>query len=393
MLDPQEIRDKLNAGLQRFPSKRFSAFAAVPDAQWRNWEWHLLNRVSALAELERCLYMTQEEKTAFRAVENRYRISLTPHWISLMDVNDPYCPIRRQGVPCLDEIRRPQRLQDLPPEGISAAGGRLLHAHADRATLKVHSQCAVYCRFCPQKTQKPGEGASLTDAEWIDVVLYLEKHPQIREVSITGGDPLLFQDEFLKNILLRLKSINTLQTLRLETRALSVLPQRVTPGLVQILKNFQTLYLVLHVNHPREITPEFKLAVKMLTDAGVPLASHTVLLRGVNDRSAVLSEIFFTLYRLKIRPYRLIHCSSNAGSEHFQTSVAAGMKLMDSLRQRMTDLALPEFVVETAGGKIPLRTDTVLSRSRRQLLVKNRQGKIYVYPENFTRISIDRPRE
>ena len=210
---------------------------------------------------------------------------------------------------------------------------------------------------------------------------------------ISGGDPLLFQDDYLKNILLRLKSIASIQTLRIETRALSVLPHRITPGLVQVLKSFQPLYVVVHVNHPRELSPEFKLAAKMLTDAGVPLASHSVLLRGVNDRTGILSELFFTLYRLKIRPYRLVHCAANVGAEHFQTSVAAGMKLMESLRQRMTDLALPEFVVDTAGGKVPLRHDAVLSRSRRQLLVKNRQGKIYVYPEIFSRISLDRPRE
>ncbi len=393
MLDPQEIRDRLNAGIQRFPSKRFSAYSQVPDAQWRNWEWHLLNRVSSLPELEKCLYLTQDEKEAFKPAEARSRVSLTPYWISLMDANDANCPIRRQGVPSVEELKASSiKPQDYAPEGTHVAGGRLIHSHPDRALLKIHSQCAVYCRFCPQKVQDPTGQAVFSESDWIDIIFYLENHPQIRELVLTGGDPLLFQDGFLKAVLLRLKSVSSIQTLRLETRALSFLPQRITPPLVQILKTFQTLYLVLHVNHPREISPEFKLATKVLSDAGIPLVSQTVLLRGVNDRTGILSELFFTLYRLRVRPYRLAHCSSNLGGEHFQTSVAAGMKLMDSLRSRMTDLALPEFVVETAGGKIPLRYDPILSRSRKQILVKNKQGKIYVYAENFSRITLDRPR-
>src|SRR5262245_22715665 len=151
MLDPQEIRERLNAGLARYPSKRFSAYSQVPDAQWRDWEWHLLNRVTQIGELEKCLHVTQEEKIAFKSAESRSRMSLTPYWISLMDAGDPNCPIRRQSVPSLDEIKPPSRFPEFPAEGHSLAGGRLLHAHSDRATLRIHSQCAVYCRFCPQK--------------------------------------------------------------------------------------------------------------------------------------------------------------------------------------------------------------------------------------------------
>lgn len=377
-------------------SKPSSSFLNLP--QWNDWQWQLRNQITSVAELDRWIGLTVEEKRAIQFSAGRFHFALTPYWVSLMDPDDFFCPIRRQAIPLDEEFRtHPYDASDFKAQSVKAANGRLLHASPDRAVIYLHSHCAVFCRFCPQrKIAEPGaEGKSdprgsfptLTDQEWHESCIYLEKHPQIREVILSGGEPLLLNDEILRKVIAGLKSIPSIRTLRLETRMLSVLPQRITPALAQILKDAQPMHVVIGINHPRELTREFCEAARTLLDAGVPLASETVLLKDLNDKTGTLSELFYSLYSLRIRPYRLLQCIPSQGTDHFRTSIASGLRLSEYLRGALPGLALPEYVVETVGGKIPLRTESILSRTKKRVLLKNHEGKVFVYPEKVFQFS------
>lgn len=371
-------------------AKQSPAPAHFSADQWDDWQWQVRNRITTSQELEKWITLSVEEKRAIHFSQGRSFFSLTPYWVSLMDPEDMNCPIRRQAVPLDEEFRTAVHDSDDGFEGVRAVSGRLSHLYPDRAILSVHAQCIVYCRFCPQKrvSDKPKaaptvshEFPALTEADWKETIHYLTGHPQIREVILSGGEPLLLRDELLQKAFDRLREVPSIRSLRLETRIVSFLPQRVTPELVKILRQAQPLYLVLHVNHPREITPEFAEAAGRLADAGIPLVSQTVLLREINDKAQTLSELFSQLYKLRIRPYRLMQCVPSKGADHFRTNISLGLRLIESLRGRMAGLSLPEYVVDTAGGKIPLRYESILSRNRKRVMLKNHEGKIFVYPE------------
>jgi lysine 2,3-aminomutase len=240
----------------------------------------------------------------------------------------------------------------------------------------------------PLRVSAPVSGQefpALTESDWRSVTEYLKAHPQIREVILSGGEPLLLRDELLKKAFERLRQIPSVRSLRLETRIVSFLPQRITPSLVRILRAAQPLYLSLHVNHPREITPEFVEAVGRLADAGIPLVSQTVLLREINDKAQVLSDLFSSLYELRVRPYRLLQAFASKGADHFRTNISLGLRLIESLRGKVPGLSVPEYVVDTPGGKIPLRYDSILSRNRKRVMLRNHEGKIFVCAEkNFS---------
>lgn len=382
-------------------SKKPDHTIPISPAQWNDWHWQVRNRMTTIAEIEKWMTLTVEEKRAIQFSHGRFHFSLTPYWVSLMDPNDFFCPIRRQAIPLDEEFKTSvYDHADFKTPQTKIASGRLTHFFPDRAVLSVHSQCIVYCRFCPQRKiaedkrkviqqgslppfLQAGEFPVISDEQWGEIDQYLRSHPEIHEVIITGGEPLLLNDDVLRKIFTRLKSIASIKTLRLETRIISVLPQRITPELVQILKEFQPLYFMLHVNHPAEISVEFSQACAMLVDSGVPLASETVLLHEINDRPQILSDLFLTLFKMRVRPYRLIQCLPSQGADHFRTSVSLGLRLLESLRGRMAELALPEYVVDTPGGKIPLRYESILSRNRKRILLKNYEGKIFVYPEKI----------
>lgn len=363
----------------------------VSQPQWEDWQWHVRNQITTASELEKWIPLSAEEKRAIQISQGRFDFSLTPYWASLMDPEDFFCPIRRQVIPLEEEFRTPGSEPSSRVYETTPSVGRLTHLNPGQVVLSLHSRCIVYCRFCPQKKiRRPGSDYSLpstvmTGEEWEKIEQYLISHPQIREVILSGGETLLLNDNLLYLILTRLKKISSVKSLRLETRLLSVLPQRVTDPLVEILKSFQPLYLVVHVNHPRELTPEFFQAASRLVNQGVPLASQTVLLKDINDKPQILSELFQSLFKMRIRPYRLIQMSPAPGADHFRTTVSSGLRLWEHLKSNLPGLALPEYVADTPGGKIPLRYESILARNKKRVLLKNHEGKIFVYQEkNFS---------
>lgn len=378
------------------PAFKKTPLPAEPTAtQWNDWHWQVRNQITTVSELEKWIALTVEEKRAIQFSQGRFQFSITPYWASLMDASDFFCPIRRQAIPVDEEFKTSVHdSRDFGFQPVKVAGGRLTHAYPCGAALSIHSQCVVYCRFCPQRKifeQKRclGEAATsypfptMSEEDWKEAMRYLKIHSEIQELLLTGGEPLLLNDDLLREIFARLKTVPSIKTLRLQTRIVSHLPQRVTASLVKILKDFQPLYLVLHVNHPNEITPEFSQACSLLVDSGIPLASETVLLHEINDKPHILSELFLTLFKLRVRPYRLVQSLPSHGTDHFRTTVSLGLKLVESLRGHMAGLALPEYVVDTAGGKIPLRYESILSRNKKRVLLKNYEGKVFVYPEKI----------
>lgn len=370
--------------------RKFST-AAISIQQWNDWNWHVRNHITTISELEKWLPLSVEEKRAIQFSQGRFHFSITPYWASLMDANDPFCAIRRQAIPLDEEFRT--SIHEPPVSGDplqKPINRRLVHVYPDRALLSVHSQCIVYCRFCPQRKIQEQQNtfsnsisslSIISEEEWQEIEHYLQERSEIREIIITGGEPLLLADSLLLTLLTRLTAIPTIKSLRIETRMASTLPQRFTPELIHTFKNFQPLYLVLTINHPREITSEFSDVCTKLIESGIPIVSQTVLLRNINDKTYVLSKLFSDLYHLRVRPYRVIQCWSSQGTEHFRTSLSMGLRLMESLRGRMPGLALPEYVVDTLGGKIPLKYESILSRNKKQILLKNHEGKVFVYPE------------
>ncbi|MBI2119428.1 MAG: KamA family radical SAM protein [Elusimicrobia bacterium] len=365
--------------------------------QWSDWQWHLKNQINTVAELEKWLSPTVEEKRAIYFSQEKFHFSFTPYWASLMDPSDFLCPIRRQAIPLDEEFRTSvYEPRDFISDGVKVAQGRLTHLYPDRAILSLHSECVLYCRFCPQRKIVPREskthffsfsnsqGSSiLNEKEWSEIREYLSSHPQIQELILSGGEPFLLNDEVLHQIFSNVKAIPSIKNLRIETRILSVLPQRITSECIQMLKEFQPLYLILHVNHPREISPEFQDVCQKLADSGIPLASQTVLLKDLNDKVATLSYLFSTLFNLRVRPYRLVQLLPFQGTEHFRTTISGGLKIIENLRGRITGLSLPEYIVDTAGGKISLRYESILSRNKKRVLLKNCEGKVFVYPEKI----------
>lgn len=366
-------------------SKEKTKFSGITSQQWDDWSWHIRKRITTVAEMEEWIPLTVEEKRAIQFSQGRFHFAVTPYWASLMDANDFYCPIRRQAIPLDEEFKTSiHEMTDslLPP----ACGpkNRLVQVGPRSMLFTLHSFCAVYCRFCPQRKiegEKEPFTASFSQDEWREIQRYLKNQPEIQEVILSGGDPLLLNDALLFEVFTHLRQVETIKTLRLQTRMLSHLPQRITFSFVEMLKTFSPVYMILHLNHPKEITPEFSDACSLLIDQGVPLASETVLLHEINDKTQILSELFLSLYKLRIRPYRLVQSLPSQGTEHFRTTLSMGLRLMQSLRGGLQGLALPEYVVDTQGGKIPLGYESILSRNRKRVLLKNYEGKVYVYPE------------
>lgn len=366
-------------------AKEKTKFSQITREQWNDWHWHIRKRITTVSEMEEWVPLTVEEKRAIQFSQGKFHFAVTPYWASLMDPNDFYCPIRRQAIPIDEEFKTSvhEPLDSQLPPGIGPKN-RLVRVGSRSILFNIHSFCAVYCRFCPQRKidgLKDPFTANISQSEWREIQRYLKSHPEINEVILSGGDPLLLNDNLLLDFFSRLRQVESVKTLRLQTRMLSHLPQRMTPSFVEMLKNFRPVYIIAHVNHPKEISPEFSEACSLLIDQGVPLASETVLLHEINDKTQILSDLFLSLYKLRVRPYRLVQCLPSQGTEHFRTTVSMGLKLMQSLRGVVGGLALPEYVVDTQGGKIPLGYESIISRNRKRVLLKNYEGKVFVYPE------------
>jgi lysine 2,3-aminomutase len=330
------------------------------------WRWQLRHAVRTAVALGGVLQLSPGELSGAQAAERqRFPLAITPYYLSLCDPDNSICPIRRQVVPSVYEQRAAQG-DWIDPLGERAhqVAAELIRRYPDRAVLLVNSQCATYCRFCTRKRWVGQNGGPRSPEQLSAAFAYLRSHPEIREVILSGGDPLIMTTEKLGAILAELRGIDSIETIRIASRAPVVLPQRITAELMTELRRYHPLWMMTHFNHPRELTPEARAACHRLADAGLPVMNQTVLLRGVNDNAETLSHLFRQLIRERVRPYYLLQCDPVQGSSHLRTPIDTGPQLMRELQGKLSGIALPKLIVDTPGGhgKVPLCPDYVVSR-------------------------------
>ncbi|MGQ9777440.1 MAG: lysine 2,3-aminomutase [Thermodesulfobacteriota bacterium] len=361
-----------------------SYWEGVSEKEWNDWRWQLRHRITSLEQLKQILELTPEEIEGIRHSKGRLALAVTPYFISLMDPINPNCPIRRQAIPTKDELHLSKNdMLDPCGEDKDSPVPGLVHRYPDRVLLIVTDQCAVYCRYCTRRRLVGTAERSITQGNFEEVLKYLKTHKKVRDVLLSGGDPLLLENERLEEILSRLRTIPHIELLRIGTRVPVTLPQRITGGLVRMLKRFHPLMISIHFSHPKEITDEVRKACNDLADGGIPLGSQTVLLKGINDKPQIMKKLFHELLKIRVRPYYIYQCDLAMGTEHFRTSIATGIQIIEKLRGHTTGYAVPTFVVDApgGGGKIPVEPIYVISRGKGKVVLRNYEGNIYEYPE------------
>lgn len=352
--------------------------------QWDDYKWQLRNRIDSLTELESHLNLTDVERAGALLAGNKLAMSITPHFFNLIDKDDPNCPIRRQIIPRLEEgWNAPEEVADPCGEDSHMPVPGLVHRYPDRVLFLVTDRCASYCRYCTRSRVVSGVGEQQLETQWEQAFQYLEKTPQVRDVLLSGGDPLLFSDNKLDKILTRLRSIPHIQFVRIGSRIPIFLPQRITPELCEMLKKHHPLFISIHANHPRELTTEVRDALGRLADAGIPLGNQSVLLRGVNDSVDIQKALVHKLLMARVRPYYLYQCDLIHGSSHLRTSVAEGVSIIDGLRGHTTGYAVPQFVIDGpgGGGKIPINPNYMIESIPGKVTLRNFEGKTFEYPD------------
>lgn len=358
----------------------------VPLEQWEDWHWQVKNRIRDREQLAQIIKLTPEEDEGIKKSNGRLAMAITPYWASLMDPNDPNCPIRRQAVPLKEEFMdSPHELTDPCAEDRdSPVPGGLVHRYPDRVLLLITDQCGMYCRHCTRR-RMVGEKrqAALSSQKLDQAIEYIKSNRKVRDVLISGGDPFMLEDEALEDVIIKIRAIGHVEFLRIGTRLPISLPQRITPELVAMLKKYAPIWLSLHVNHPKEITKRSKIALDMLADAGMPLGSQTVLLKGINDRPYAMKKLMQELLKVRVRPYYIYQCDPAKGTSHFRTPIAVGINIIEKLRGHTSGYAVPTYVIDApgGGGKIPVGPNYVLSQAKGRYTLRNYRGKIYTYLE------------
>lgn len=366
------------------PAPGFWAAAGVSPGDWSDHQWQLKNRVQSLEQIESRLALTEEERAGILLTGTRLASAVTPHYFNLLDPDDPDCPVRRQVIPRIEETwDDPDEMTDPCGEDSHMPVPGLVHRYPDRVLFLVTDRCASYCRYCTRSRVVSGVGEQHLETQWEAAFEYLENTRQVRDVLLSGGDPLLLSDSRLERILSRLRRIEHIQFVRIGSRIPVFLPQRVTPALCEMLRKYHPLFLSIHTNHPRELTSEVRDGLGRLADAGIPLGNQSVLLKGVNDRVEVQSALVHKLLLCRVKPYYLYQCDLIKGSAHLRTPIRKGLEIIEGLRGHTTGYAIPQFVIDApgGGGKIPLNPNYVVRSNGDEILLRNYEGKEFLYPE------------
>ena len=355
---------------------------APPPAQaaWDDWRWQLRNRITTVGELARYLHLSTAEQAQIRAAGARYRWSITPYYASLMDPDDAACPLRLQQVPSIQELDDDLGLSDPLAERDNSPVDAVVHVYPDRVAFKITNVCPTYCRYCFRDYFVGNEAEHHTRAKLQQGIDYIARTAAIRDVLITGGDPFLFSDERLDDLLGRLRAIDHVEIVRFGTRTPCTLPQRITPELCRMLARHHPLWINTHFNHPRELTAEAAAACARLADAGIPLGNQTVLLKGVNDDLAVMRALVCGLLRRRVRPYYIFHCQLLHGTAHLRTSIERGLQIAAGLRGQVSGFGVPTYVLDTPYGKVPLAPQYLLGRIGNEVVVRTADGQVWREP-------------
>ncbi|HIZ85886.1 MAG TPA: lysine 2,3-aminomutase [Candidatus Coprenecus stercoravium] len=365
-------------------SRRKILFPEVTDEQWNDWKWQVKNRIETLDQLKKYIKLTPEEEEGVRKTLSTLRMAITPYYLSLIDPDDPHCPIRRQAIPTAAETyQAPEDLLDPLHEDEDSPTPGLTHRYPDRVLMLITDMCSMYCRHCTRR-RFAGHKDAESPADRIEKCIeYVERTPVVRDVLLSGGDALMVSDAKLEYIIKRLRAIPHVEIIRIGSRTPVVCPQRITDDLCNMLKKYHPIWLNTHFNHPNEVTPESAAACARLADAGVPLGNQSVLLRGVNDCVHVMKHLVHELVKMRVRPYYIYQCDLSMGLEHFRTPVSKGIEIIEGLRGHTSGFAVPTFVVDApgGGGKTPVMPQYVISQSPGKVVLRNFEGVITTYTE------------
>src|SRR6266849_7472081 len=347
---------------KEFVSHAPGSWRDVGPELWNNWKWQLKNRVTSLAQLEKHLDLSEEERSGVLLSGDKLALAITPHFFNLIPRDDP-------DDPCGEDSH-------MPVPG-------LVHRYPDRVLFLVTDRCAAYCRYCTRSRVVSGVGEQELHTNFEEAFRYLEQHTEVRDVLLSGGDALLFSDDKLEKILSRLRAISHIEFLRIGTRVPIFLPQRITPELCAMLQKYHPLWMSVHVNHPRELTVEVKQALERLANHGIPLGNQSVLLAGVNDDIETMKTLVQKLLICRVRPYYVYQCDLINGSSHLRASVAKGIEIIEGLRGHTTGYAVPQYVIDApgGGGKVPINPGYILYHDNEKIVIRNYEGKIFEYPE------------
>ena len=356
----------------------------VTDEQWNDWHWQVNNRLNTVDQIKQVVDLTADEEADIAKVMDGFRVGITPYYASLMDPDDPGCPVRRQAVPILEETHRSEAdmLDPLHEDEDSPAPG-LTHRYPDRVLFLITDQCSMYCRHCTRR-RLAGETDGARSMDDINACIdYIRRTPVVRDVLLSGGDCLCVEDDVLEYIISELRKIEHVEIVRLGSRTPVVMPQRITDDLCNMLKKYHPIWLNTHFNHPKEMTPEAMEACRKLADAGIPLGNQSVLLRGVNDDVHVMRNLMHVLVKNRVRPYYIYQCDLSLGIEHFRTPVSKGIEIIEGLRGHTSGYAVPTFVVDApgGGGKTPVMPQYVISQTPDKIILRNYEGVITTYTE------------
>jgi len=364
--------------------QQISIYKDVNPLDWEDWQWQVKNRISTLEAISQIVKLTPEEEQGIKKASGRMMMAITPYWASLMDPDDPNCPLRRQAIPTVAESHiGPHEMRDPCAEDRDSPADFLVHRYPDRVLLLSTEQCAMYCRHCTRRRLVGDKKETNNPNKFDKAIEYIRSNRKIRDVLISGGDPLMLEDDVLEGLIQKVRAVPHVEFLRIGTRVPVSLPQRITSALVSMLKKYSPLFISIHFNHPREVTRRCKVACDMLADSGIPLGSQTVLLKGINDRPYIMRKLLHELLRIRVRPYYIYQCDPVKGTQHFRTPVAVGINIIEKLRGHTSGYAVPTYVIDGpgGGGKIPVGPNYVLSQAKGKYVLRNYKGKIYTYLE------------
>lgn len=366
-----------------FTSKRAPIYADIPDEKWNNWRWQLSNRLNTAEDFEKVLTLTDSEREALNT-PGLFRVDITPYYVSLIDPNDPNDPIRKQIVPTAAELKPfTAMMEDSLAEDRHSPVPGLVHRYPDRVLMLVTTQCASYCRYCTRSRIVGDPSQTFNRQEFEMQIEYLKRTPQVRDVLLSGGDPLVLAPKVLEELLSRLREIPHIEIIRIGSRVPVFMPMRITSELTDMLQKYHPLWLNIHVNHFNEISLELAEACDRLTRAGIPLGNQAVLLAGVNDNVHIQRQLVHDLVRIRVRPYYLYQCDLVEGAGHFRTPVGKGIEIMEGLRGHTSGYAVPTYVIDApgGGGKIPVMPNYLISYSDHKIILRNFEGYITTYEE------------
>lgn len=353
-------------------------------AGWNDWKWQFAHRIKTTDALSKVIPLSQQEKADIDKCLGSFRMAISPYYASLIHPDDTHDPVRMQSVPSIAETSEcANDLSDPLGELSDSPVPHLVHRYPDRVLLLVTLQCAMYCRHCTRRRAVGEEDRPISEKDLQRAIAYIRERPQIRDVLISGGDPLTMSTAKLEHIISQLRAIDHVEIIRIGTRVPVVLPMRIDDELLSMFKRYQPIWINTHFNHPQEITPESSRACQAIVDAGIPLGNQSVLLKGVNDNAETMKELLLKLVKMRVRPYYLYQCDLSCGISHFRTTVDKGVEIMHALQGNISGYALPRYVIDApgGGGKIPINYPYMISKDDQEVVMENYLGKRYTYPQ------------